>query len=145
MFVGFKLCEECSGEEHDRASAIARTHKPILISEMNSNSTSDITCSKHGLKADLYDPDANVVLCQHCTSSILQDDSLNRNKLEPLSDALKVIPLVQYGLFHRQFDYPTTYYFNVETQGKVPLPSAETEHLLHACAEGETRDAEHPG
>ena len=75
-------------DEHDRPSAIARTHKPILISDMSSNSPSDITCSKHGFKADFFDSNSNLFLCQHCTNT--QEDTLLSVKLEPLSDAVKV-------------------------------------------------------
>lgn len=85
---GFKLCEECSVDEHDRPSAIARTHNPILISEMSSNSPSDITCSIHGFKADFYDPNTNLFLCQHCTKPT--EDTLLTIKPESLSDAVKV-------------------------------------------------------
>eukprot|EP00800_Vazella_pourtalesii_P017111 TRINITY_DN5095_c0_g3_i6.p1 TRINITY_DN5095_c0_g3~~TRINITY_DN5095_c0_g3_i6.p1 ORF type:complete len:954 (-),score=218.93 TRINITY_DN5095_c0_g3_i6:129-2744(-) len=84
---GFKLCEECSVDEHDRPSAIARTHNPILISEMSSNSPSDITCSIHGFKADFYDPNTNLFLCQHCTKPT--EDTLLTIKPESLSDAVK--------------------------------------------------------
>ena len=88
LYSGFKLCEECSVDEHDRPSAIARTHNPILISEMSSNPPSDITCSIHGFKADFYDPNTNLFLCQHCTKPT--EDSLLTIKPESLSDAVKV-------------------------------------------------------
>ena len=124
-------------DEHDRPSAIARTHKPILISDMSSNSPSDITCSKHGFKADFFDSNSNLFLCQHCTNT--QEETLLSVKLEPLSDAVKVIMGSPGGT---QIKF-ISFLCYLASASQTSLPATETRYIHYPRTAGAPRDAEH--